>query len=815
MDLSDSETFDTDSSISQISSLEDFPSGHCNYCNTSGTDSILFCHTCSKLFCSTPLKAGSHFTWHLDIKKHTSWSSHPRSFYHQGLFKCDNCHTHNITKLCLVNSSVILCRECAIDVKLNDLNTCIEELISNGNPLSLVFGESSWEEIRNITNKRKRDVIEFEHYNRTGQHPGNDEILRNIQLRYNDVEDYKTMYEKLLIIDMNDGMIQTKTKYMKNVKIYFTDRIGVFDYDLMNSTLKLIVGSAITIFSRINNKLTQISDAVVIEINNLTKRIKIKIDKRSTQLNDQGSFTLKIKFIPVPYERMLDGLDEFRNADERLKNIILGISNQISDSDIDHSLIDTQPIDWVAPELSPLNNYQLLALKEALRKNLTLIQGPPGTGKTQSTAVYVWKLFNLLNLTKYEKILVTSKSNVAVDNLLERIHRTGIRVIKVASRLRENIKSSSNIVEDNSLHVVLREYVHTNYPEISDLFDMNFLYNERLETNQHVELMKIVERSIKKILKKTHVICCTNIVSADNRLYPFSFPYVVMDEASQLIEPETLLPIIKDCKHLVLFGDHMQLGPLTMCRATQAAGLARSLMIRLIHLGIQPKLLKYQYRMHPCISEFPRLFFYHGRLSDGISSEQRPVIRDFWPNDIPNIFLHNVFNEASTGSNSVSNVNEAFEVLKVIKKLKEKGISYDQIAILTPYEAQKKTIISVTLKKKIFIKVMNIDEFQGNEEDYIVFSTVRSNVDHNIGFLQNFRRLNVAITRAKYGMVILGDCITLGKYDLWGHLINHYSSRNMIYSGNFGHLRLYTEDPPYPPEYRFDDHFPYSDQFNF
>ena len=166
---------------------------------------------------------------------------------------------------------------------------------------------------------------------------------------------------------------------------------------------------------------------------------------------------------------------------------------------------------------------------------------------------------------------------------------------------------------------------------------------------------------------------------------------------------------------------------------------------------------------------------------------------------------------ASTGGAcSVSNANEAFNTVEVILKFREKGIQLNEIVVLTPYEAQKRLILEICQMKNIDVKVYNVDEFQGNEVNYLIFSTVRSNMDGDIGFLNDFRRMNVAITRAKFGMVILGNWRTLIKSKLWGHLIEHYHKKHMIFEGVFGNLRMLNLEVPTLAPYNFVDCFPYS-----
>ena len=810
----------------------------CFYCRVKDSESLLFCDTCSKWYCADPVKGGCHFAWHLDCAEHYIWSSHSKAPFHRGLFSCKHCYSSNMSMLCLVDNSEILCRLCAIQVKTKNEKICIEVLISNGNPLTSVFGESTTQQSLKRRPFTKRDLWYFE--------KKNDEsriylrTLITIKRSYNDVEEYRVKFRELLLMDMEYDKREAGIKSMKNASITIKNIIGYFYYDQYESSIKLNVGSPISVYLKLNPyeivfnedededeerdyDLELISDAIVIDIDSTTKIVTIKFHSKSTKLETRDDYIIKIRFIPITFQRMLDALESFGQINRKLKKILLCINIEASRSDIDQSIFETPPSDWIAPKLNPLNESQLLALKTALMYNFTIIQGPPGTGKTQLSAVYVWKLFTILKQRKDEKILVTSKSNIAVENLVERIHKTGLNIVRVTSKIRENIKSNSKIVHDNSLHVLLKNCIKEHYPKIYDLFKMKYSFDELLTQEQENELNKFVDPLTQKILEEADVICCTNVVTADPKLRRFKFPYVLIDEASQSIEAETILPLVKGCKHLVLIGDQVQLGPMSKCMATKQAGLNRSLMVRLIDSGIKPVLLKIQYRMHPCISEFPKNFFYLDQLSNGITSDDRPIIKDFWPNDTPNVFFHNQYNEASTGTKSVSNVNEGFEVLHAIKEMNKRGVEYDKIVILTPYEAQKTTIVEIIKESKIKIKVMNIDEFQGNEEDYVIFSTVRSNIDQKIGFLQDFRRLNVAITRARYGLVIFGDCETLGEWELWKILMNHYSSNNMLFSGNFGRSKPYTDpsgrtkNPPFAQTRKktvkdFEEVFKYSDE---
>lgn len=509
---------------------------------------------------------------------------------------------------------------------------------------------------------------------------------------------------------------------------------------------------------------------------------------------------------------MENGIKTFKLIDSELKKLILAQSTGHNKSIFNYNAVkELLKSDTKFSSLKPLNRSQYKALKKALLQKLSIIQGPPGTGKTQISAAFVWYVSRLYKpQNSMEKILVTSSSNKAVDNLVLRIKKTGLKVIKIASRIRAKLDSINLKVEKHSLHVLLKNYIYTNHYQFYGYFIDKYENDELIDYS----ILKMLENIVKKVeqnfLEQADVICCTNIMVGDPRLSQLYFPFVLIDEASQSTEPEAILPLTKGCRHLVLVGDQMQLGPRIYSKIAEVSGLGISLMKRLIDSGIQPYLLQFQYRMHPLISRFPSEFYYEGLIINGVSSNDRPIIENFWPNDIPNIFLHNDFQEGSIGSGTVSNINEAFEVLYAINSLKENFVEYNRIVVITPYEGQKKVISEIFEINHIGIKVVNIDEFQGCEQDYVIFSTVRSNSEFEIGFLNDYRRMNVAITRAKFGLVVLGNCYVLKKSLLWSHLIKDYADKNMIFSGNFGSLKNLKVEIPDIAKYNFCSRFDYS-----
>ncbi|CAE7608530.1 UPF1 [Symbiodinium natans] len=256
---------------------------------------------------------------------------------------------------------------------------------------------------------------------------------------------------------------------------------------------------------------------------------------------------------------------------------------------------------------------------------------------------------------------------------------------------------------------------------------------------------------------------------------------------------------------MVLVGDHCQLGPVIMCKKAAKAGLHQSLFERLIFLGIRPVRLEVQYRMHPCLSEFPSQSFYDGSLQNGVTLNERLYtgIEFPWPRpDMPMFFLNSTgAEEISASGTSYLNRTEATNIEKLVTYFLKAGVKPYQVGIITPYEGQRAYICAVLQRQTTFshkayeeIEVASVDSFQGREKDFILLSCVRSNQNQGIGFLNDPRRLNVALTRAKYGLIICGNAKVLGKQfraqpSLWVNLLGHYKKYELVVEGPLSNLR--------------------------
>ena len=443
--------------------------------------------------------------------------------------------------------------------------------------------------------------------------------------------------------------------------------------------------------------------------------------------------------------------------------------------------------DVSAPGLPVLNATQQTAVRSALSQPLSLIQGPPGTGKTVTSATVVFHLAR----QHQGQVIVCAPSNVAVDQLAEKIELTGLRVVRVAAKSREALRSS---VEHLTLHYQAARLAEA--PGYGELKNLQRLKDELGELDSKDERRyRALRRAIEhEILSAADVVCTTNSGAGDPRLAAFRFRQVLMDESTQATEPESLVPLVMGAKRVVMIGDHCQLGPVVTCGKARAAGLGQSLFERLILLGVVPYRLTVQYRMHPALSEFPSNVFYQGALQNGVSASERSRggVAFPWPNPSrPMMFwAHFGAEELSASGTSYLNRGEAAGVEQVVTHLLRAGCAPENVGVVTPYEGQRAFVAAHMqrhgpLRAELYadVQVASVDSFQGREKDFIVLSCVRSNESAGIGFLADPRRLNVALTRARLGVIALGNPKALSKQPLFHDLLTHFRENACLVEG--------------------------------
>jgi hypothetical protein len=275
-----------------------------------------------------------------------------------------------------------------------------------------------------------------------------------------------------------------------------------------------------------------------------------------------------------------------------------------------------------------------------------------------------------------------------------------------------------------------------------------------------------------KILKNAQVVCCTCIGSGGDILDSMIFERVMVDEATQATEPAVLVPLARGCRQLVLVGDHCQLPPTVLSTRAEEEGLGVPLFSRMVACGVPPFMLDTQYRMHPGISMFPSDLFYGGKLKDGVSPPERRPLQGFpWPREeFPVAFIPIIDSVEIDDGVSKANEAEALEVCHAVVQLLEGGqCTVSDIAVVTPYAAQvrliRRQLRNLLPQGPPFVEVSSTDGFQGREKEAVIFSAVRSNSYGAVGFVSDWRRINVSFTRARRALIVVGNPDTLRRGD--------------------------------------------------
>ena len=453
--------------------------------------------------------------------------------------------------------------------------------------------------------------------------------------------------------------------------------------------------------------------------------------------NNNGKYKMTKLMNVTVYNKTFQGLKMFC-ANNNNNNAVGDVDVYIKDI-ITSTYESTQPFEYIEQLCNEviydlpsefvisnqlLNESQKEAIIASLTQRLTIIQGPPGTGKTSTCIEIVLEWLRLHPYSYNDKILLTAESNCAVD-------------------------------------ILMKELQIANIPSYRYTYKDNICYDYS---------------SIREKIETSRVICCTCVGTTNDYLKSHSFPFIIIDESTQATELSTILPLLRGCHQLTLIGDHKQLPPTILSNIATNDGLNISLFERLINFGLRPKLLNKQYRMHSSLYTFPSQTFYNDCILNGVPDNERPLIKGInWPNGNVHVGFVDINGkeEMEMRTHSYYNIMEVNYVVEVLNKvITEKGNDEVSIGVITPYGAQKKEIWNgvkmcyENLGSEI-LTVDTVDGFQGMEKDLIIFSFVRSNESGKIGFVNDLRRINVILTRAKRGLVIIGNKKNMERSDIW------------------------------------------------
>ena len=512
--------------------------------------------------------------------------------------------------------------------------------------------------------------------------------------------------------------------------------------------------------------------ARVIEIDKIGNKITIFFKDLDKAIKD-GHYKIKEKDSTANYDRILNGLDNFKQKDSDLfsKDIqLLIIGKEIKEGKDElsnaNNYLDTSKIPKKidVPELDiKLNKSQEEAINNCFKNKLTLIKGPPGTGKSTVLAILAYHLIKLKK-SKNDKILICAPSNRAVDNisfLLQKIKKIKfVRVLSMEKEITEDVDIT------NSLNDLIKQEIEKDIEKNQknrkaiELFEKRAKYGF-LKGEDITNYQKIIEQYQNKLLNPCNIILSTINNSADQRINNLHFPIVIIDEATQALEPDCLLPLYHKAEMVIMIGDEKQLGPTVKSKNASITGIGISLFERLSYYYEGSNfisILKEQYRMHKFLYEFSNQHFYNNQMITNTQIQlDENVINNFpWPRKDKPSFFYNYLDSEKKESNSYYNEKELYMIYGVVHKLVKAGVQVENIGIITPYNAQKYKLYDKFADEKYEnLRIESVDGFQGMEKEYIIISTVRSNVSGNLGFLSSTKRLNVALTRAKKGVIII------------------------------------------------------------
>jgi ATP-dependent RNA/DNA helicase IGHMBP2 len=437
-----------------------------------------------------------------------------------------------------------------------------------------------------------------------------------------------------------------------------------------------------------------------------------------------------------------------------------------------------------------LNDSQREAIALALAaKDLAIIHGPPGTGKTTAVVELIRQA-----VARGERVLACAPSNLAVDNLLEKLLAIGESPVRLGHPARVSEALREYTLDELTLRHPDAKQARKFYKEAHALFRKAGKWtrakpepgergNLRREGRALIDdARKLEDRAVERILDGASILCATLTGLNADLLGDRTFDLVVIDEACQTAEPACWIAIGR-AKRLVLAGDHCQLPPTVLSLDAARQGFSVSLMERLVvrYGALITRRLRVQYRMHDAIAGFSSAEFYESDLLADDSVKAHRLC------DLPNVVSEprtespvRLIDTAGAGydeeevNDSRRNTQEAALVAKQVRALLDAGLMPEQIAVIAPYSAQVKTLRDLLAVPGL--EIDSVDGFQGREKEAMILSMVRSNPEGDIGFLADVRRTNVALTRARRALIVVGDSATLANHPFYQRLLTYFES---------------------------------------
>lgn len=556
---------------------------------------------------------------------------------------------------------------------------------------------------------------------------------------------------------------------------------------------QLRFGASAVLFSNHDSKNNRAEGVIAHQSGNQLK-ITLKIDELPDWARD-GKLGIDLLFDDNSYSEMQNALKQAAALLEKPEeaHLIKVLTGQQDASFMPQKLVFSLP---------QLNVFQQAAVNKILNaRELAIVHGPPGTGKT-TTLVQAIKALHQQNK---KQILVVAPSNTAVDLLTEKLAEEGLNVLRVGNPARVSERLSATTLDSKmAAHSGIKEIKKlkkqaSEYKNMAHKYKRNF---GRAEQEQRKALFNEAHKIIKEVgkteqfimdelLAKAEIITATLVGANHYTVRNLKFEVVVIDEAGQALEPACWIPILKAQK-VVLAGDHQQLPPTIKSAEAARNRLNNTLLEKcVIRHPEAVVLLEEQYRMHETIMGYSSGVFYQHQLKAHVSVAQHLL----FALDFPLLFVDTAgcgFNEKAEGTSTVNPEEAAFLIKHLTQFTTELEAHYNAenfptIGIISPYKQQilvlKEAFVSAGLERYAYkISVNTVDSFQGQERDIIYISLTRSNNNNEIGFLSDIRRMNVALTRARKKLVVIGDSSTLSKLPFYSDFITYAEQKNAYQS---------------------------------
>ena len=674
--------------------LHDYKAQKCLFCFQSDKKFLCQCKECGYYFCNNIHRRTSHALRHLNRCKHKKIALYPFDLELQ----CEECRNKDIFALYFNEDKKILCTDCIKEKdEINFLRVIQNKKIADKILMSpdlppLANSIDSYSE--SLMAKMDNKILALKNF-----------LLPIVSLNFTKKKKYVQKY----ITYLNNEKMEIAKRDMEEESFIFNLEFSMIDSNYIIAQLKkekqefIFYPRQLLLVAKATNE-NKSFIARIIDIDKNQNKITIFFKDLDKCLMD-GEYSIKEKDSLASYDRMINGLEELKPKNSLLfnRNILLLIlgkeikddKEQISNLNeyLDQSHIPKKLNIPFLPNIE-LNESQEKAMKNCFKHKLTLIKGIPGTGKSTVLSFLAYHLAKLRK-TNNDKILICAPSNKAVDNISHYLQKLNLKFIRVLSLERE---MTDDVDKTNSLEDLIKKEIEKDIEKNPKLKKVMELSEKRVKYGQlkgedFEKYKKITEDYQYKIINSSPIILSTLNNSADPRLARCNFPIVIIDEATQALEPDCLLSFLHNAQMVVLIGDEKQLGPTIISQESVTAGLGISMFDRLCYYYKDSNfisILNEQYRMHSSLYEFSNEHFYNKEIKTHKEIElDENVVKNFpWPNkDIPTTFFYNVVDTEKCENYSYYNEKEIFHVYGVVHKLIKAGVKPEDIGIITPYNA--------------------------------------------------------------------------------------------------------------------------------